>query len=214
MVNIPFSSGHNPQRFYVVKVLNKYMEGESFNNRWAAFKVDVDGHLRTALAGAEIVDVDLVEQAIGLEGVVVEMTRPGDWHSLKFRPKTEWMEITRFEAEQRLKSEAPAPEPPITKDQPSFDDMVLFRIHRLEEHAKQKHKNEQEINLQQWKLQKKVMRDEGILMALVEKLGIKLDSSKDHDPEGFTEEPFEDEDEDEDDDDQLDWLGQKPDHDW
>ena len=43
-------------------------------------------------------------------------------------------------------------------------------------------------------------------------LNIKPYSSKDHDPKGFAEEPFEDEYDD--DDDQLDWLGQKLDLDW
>ena len=100
------------------------MEGKNFNNRWAAFKVLVDGHVRTALACAETVDVDLVEQAIGLDGVMVEMTKAGNWHSLQFCRASEWMDITRFEAGQRLKGEAPAPEPPITKDQPSFDDTM------------------------------------------------------------------------------------------
>ena len=180
------------------------MEGKNFNNRWAAFKGLVDGHVRTALACAETVDVDLVEQAIGLDGVMVEMTKAGNWHSLQFCRASEWMDITRFEAGQRLKGEAPAPEPPITKDQPSFDDTMLFRMHRQDQ-------NLEEVNRGVWKSRMEQLRDRILIQMCVDALGIKLDSSKDHDPEGFTAEPFEDED----DDDQLDWLGQKPeDDDW
>ena len=203
MSDIPFSSGDKEQRFYLAKPIKKYMEGKNFNNRWAAFKVEVDGHLRTALACAETVDVDLVEQAIGLEGVMVEMTKAGNWHSLQFCRASEWMDVTRFEAEQRMKVGAPAPEPPITKVQPTLDDTRDFRIHRLEA-------NVEEVNRGVWKARMEQLRDRILIQMCADALGIKLETSKDHDAEGFTEEPFEDEDNE----DQLDWLGQKPENDW